>query len=72
MIYSIMNKREIPLLIINVLDLSIKFNPTLNTLQQTNMPQECNICWFVKDKSEFSLLKRNNGVRLAKSCWEWN
>ena len=50
MIYSIVNKREIPLLIINVLDLSIKFNPTPYTLQQTNMPQECNIYWFIKDK----------------------
>ena len=36
------------------------------------MPQACTICKVLKDESEFNQIKRNNEVRLAKSCRECN
>ena len=36
------------------------------------MPQACTMCWVLKDESEFNQIKRNNEVRLAKSCRECN
>ena len=36
------------------------------------MPQVCTICKVLKDESEFNQIKRNNEVRLAKSCRESN
>ena len=36
------------------------------------MPQACTICKVLKDKSEFNQIKRNNEVRIAKSCRECN
>ena len=34
------------------------------------MPQACIICKVLKDESEFNQIKRNNEMRLAKSCRE--
>ena len=36
------------------------------------MPQACTMCKVLKDESEFNQIKRNNEVRLAKSCRECN
>ena len=36
------------------------------------MPQVCTMCKLLKDESEFNQIKRNNEVRLAKSCRECN
>ena len=36
------------------------------------MPQACIICKVLKDESEFNQIKRNNEMRLAKSCRECN
>ena len=36
------------------------------------MPQACTICKVLKGKSVFNQIKRNNEVRLAKSCRECN
>ena len=36
------------------------------------MPQVCTMCKVLKDESEFNQIKRNNEVRLAKSCTECN
>ena len=37
-----------------------------------NMTQACSTYEFLKDKSEFNQIKRNNDVRLEKSCKESN
>ena len=36
------------------------------------MPQVCTMCKVLKNESEFNKIKRNNEVRLAKSCRECN
>ena len=36
------------------------------------MSQVCTMCKVLKDESEFNQIKRNNGVRPAKSCRECN
>ena len=36
------------------------------------MSQVCTICKVLKDELEFNQIKRNNEVRLAKSCGECN
>ena len=36
------------------------------------MPQVCTMCKVLKDESEFNQVKRNNEVRLAKSCRQCN
>ena len=36
------------------------------------MPQACTMCKVLKDESEFNQIKRNNEMRLAKSCRECN
>ena len=36
------------------------------------MSQACTMCKFLKDESGFNQIKRNNKVRLAKSCKECN
>ena len=36
------------------------------------MLQVCTMCKVLKDESEFNQIKRNNEVRLAKSCRECN
>ena len=36
------------------------------------MPQVCTMCKVFKEESEFNQIKRNNEVRLEKSCRECN